>query len=40
MRSEARLFRHELKFFIDEAEMEILVKRIGTVIPRDANAGS
>lgn len=40
MSSEARLFRHELKFFIDESEMEILVKRIGTVISRDANACS
>lgn len=40
MRSETQLFRHELKFFIDSSEMEVLVNRLGAVIPRDVNAGS
>ena len=40
MKSETQLFRHELKFIIDESEMEVLTRRLDAVIPRDANAGS
>lgn len=36
--SDRRQFRHELKFFIDRAEMDVLVRRLGAIIPRDSNA--